>query len=166
MIRHTFHDELNPLTQVFHWLCIKHSLPREKDHTHTLTDMMEIHQNTNGLKNCTKCSSRCVNHHRQQLINIITQIISLFHFQWAFPTCKVVCVSTWRQLTERWVDAGASGHAVKPGCDPLGVGAGEQLCGRLAELQNLCQHGDSLVRVLDAARRNRESVTRRDVKYV
>lgn len=44
---------------------------------------------------------------------------------------------------------------MKPGCDPLGVGAGEQLFGRLAELQNLRQHGDSLVRILGAAQRKR-----------
>lgn len=49
---------------------------------------------------------------------------------------------------------------MKPGGDPLGVGAGEQLFGRLAELQDLCQHGDSLIGVLDASQRNRESVKR------
>lgn len=58
-------------------------------------------------------------------------------------------VPTWRQLAE-W-RAGASGDAVEPGCDPLWVRAGKQLRGRLSELQDLGQHGDPLVRVLDAA---------------
>lgn len=62
--------------------------------------------------------------------------------------------STWRQLTVRWVAAGAASHAVKPGCDPLGMGGGEQLFGRLAKLQDLRQHGDSLVGVLDALQRH------------
>lgn len=62
--------------------------------------------------------------------------------------------STWRQLTA----AGAAGHAVEPGGDPLGVGAGEQLFGRLAKLQDLCQHGDSLIGVLDASQRSRTPV--------
>lgn len=70
-----------------------------------------------------------------------------------------VCVCTWRQFTDWRVAAGASGHAVKPGCDPLGVGAGEHLFRRLAKLQDLCKHGDSLVRVLDAAKTNGELVT-------
>lgn len=55
---------------------------------------------------------------------------------------------------------------MKPGCDPLGVGAGEQLFGCLAELQNLCQHGDSLVRVLVASQRKGTVSYTRDVKYV
>ncbi len=63
------------------------------------------------------------------------------------------CFSTWRQFTEGRVDAGASGYVVKPRGDPLRVGAGEQLFGRLAELQDLCQHGDPLIRVLDASRK-------------
>lgn len=37
--------------------------------------------------------------------------------------------------------------------------AGEQLRGRLSELQDLGQHGDPLVRVLDAAQRNHRPVT-------
>lgn len=65
-----------------------------------------------------------------------------------------MCVSTWRQFAGGRVDAGASGHVVEPRGDPLRVGAGEQLFGRLAELQDLSQHGDSLVRVFDAAWRN------------
>lgn len=64
---------------------------------------------------------------------------------------------TWRQLAG-W-RAGASGHAVEAGCDPLGVRAGEQLRGRLSELQDLGQHGDPLLRVLDAAQRNHRPVT-------
>lgn len=55
---------------------------------------------------------------------------------------------------------------MKPRRDPLRVGAGEQLFGRLAELQNLCQHGDSLVRVLNASQTNRKLVAQRDVKYL
>lgn len=77
-----------------------------------------------------------------------------------------LCVCTRRQFTEWRVAAGASGHAVKPGCDPLGVGAGEQLFRRLAELQDLCKHGDSLVRVLDASKRNGKSVTQWDANRV
>lgn len=47
---------------------------------------------------------------------------------------------------------------MKPWGDPLRVGAGEQLCGRLTELQDLRQHGDLLVLVLDAVqRRGRKS---------
>lgn len=46
------------------------------------------------------------------------------------------------------------------------MGAAEQLLGRLAELQDLRQHGDSLVGVLDASQRSRESVRRGEVKGV
>lgn len=53
---------------------------------------------------------------------------------------------------------------MKPGCDPLGMGGGEQLLGRLAKLQDLRQHGDSLVGVLDALQRH--SQLHGDVKYV
>lgn len=66
--------------------------------------------------------------------------------------------STWGQLAGRRAAAGAAGHAVKPGGDPLGVGAGKQLCGRLAELQDLCQHGDPLIGVLDAWQSDRQPV--------
>lgn len=55
---------------------------------------------------------------------------------------------------------------MKPGGDPLGVGDGEQLLGRLAELQDLRQHADSLIGVLDASQRNRKSVKGCDVKRV
>lgn len=60
-------------------------------------------------------------------------------------------VTTWRQFTDRWVDAGASSNVVKPWCDPLRVRAGEQLRGRLPELEDLRQHGDPLLRFLDAS---------------
>lgn len=59
---------------------------------------------------------------------------------------------TWWQQAGR--GTGAPAHAVEPGCDPLWVGAGKQLCGRLSELQDLGQHGDPLVRVLDAAQKS------------
>lgn len=47
---------------------------------------------------------------------------------------------------------------MKPWCDPLRMRAGEQLRWRLPELEDLCQHGDLLIRVLDASRqRGRKS---------
>lgn len=57
---------------------------------------------------------------------------------------------TWRQLAGSRVDAGAPPGVVKPRRDPLRMRPGEQLPGRLTELQDLSQHGDPLIRVLDA----------------
>lgn len=77
-----------------------------------------------------------------------------------------VCVSTWRQFAEWRSDAGASSDVVEPRRDPLRVRDGEQLCGRLAKLQDLREHGDPLVGVLDASRGNGKSVTRRFIEYL
>lgn len=62
------------------------------------------------------------------------------------------CDSTGGQIADWRVAAGTSSYVVKPRRDPLRVRGGEQLFGRLAELQDLCQHADSLVGVLNAFR--------------
>ncbi|PWA24993.1 hypothetical protein CCH79_00016008 [Gambusia affinis] len=62
------------------------------------------------------------------------------------------------QLADGRVGAGAPCEALEPGCDPLGVRAREELLGRLAELQDLRQHGYSLIRVLDASRAHGDRV--------
>lgn len=66
------------------------------------------------------------------------------------------CSVTRGQLADGGVDAGAPCEVLEPGCDPLGVRAREELLGRLAELQDLRQHGYSLIRVLDASRAHGE----------
>lgn len=65
----------------------------------------------------------------------------------------MLCSVTWREFGVGCVDAGASGNVLKPRGDPLRVRSGEQLLGRLAELQDLRQHGDPLIGVLDASHR-------------
>lgn len=75
-----------------------------------------------------------------------------------------VSVCTWGQFAGRGRDAGALSSVRQPRCDPLRVWGGEQLLGRLTELQYLGQHGDSLVRVLDASQRGEEENMRRTVQ--
>jgi len=94
-------------------------------------------------------------HHHHRAIGHHSMIFEVRFqmFQFFITVCVCVCVSTWRQVTDCGVAARASGYVLKPWRDPLRVRGGEQLCGRLAELQDLGQHGDSLVRVLDAFQR-------------
>lgn len=56
---------------------------------------------------------------------------------------------TWRQFADARVGAEAAAD-LKARRDPLRVRAAEQLFGRLAKLQDLRQHGDSLIGILDA----------------